>query len=830
MRFVLFRLFLLLPWFVAGQELVAQSTADSLGQTTTISSSNISSPTMSEDGNWLALRKGSWDPAWNEKDLEKDTVLLFNLQKRGKEKLVAKRSNVSRLVFVGNTHLLCYNDSLTELLDLKTLKSVHYKGVRGIQALKSGKQFLLHYGASRGNKLELRVGNGELLSDLENVSRFYTTDSGRVYALAVAAGGKNQIIFMDAKKSNTVHKSSNKIEFLEIDPGEKGAMVFERDSATAAQKVCYLDFKTHTSYPLKEALAMSGQRIFTEVISEGDWYFLKVLTNKEKPKSTLVDIWHGDDNQLQKKFHAPVKVSNYTWNPRENIVQQIGDEHLTNNIQIGNERYFLSFSPYKLQDYTSERAPLELLVYDRIGNKSAVLDTIYSEFSLSGNGEYALSFGKHGRYLYHIPTGTKKAIPGAGLNNGWFTTDGNFIVFDGEGALWKYTIRNESLEKISGYEGYKASVENGTNVGISISGGNFRKREVDLKKPLLIKLVDPERNATSYVVWHNGTSRPVVSPTTKYIRSVNYNAMLTQFVYIQEDYNAPPCLIQKQLGKEEQVVYQSNTEDASILSLKQEMISYANSDGVPLKGILYYPLRYDLSRKYPMVVHIYGKQSQLGNRYPYFSYYDQQGFNIRLLLENGYFVYLPDIVIQGKKGPGVEALDCVNQALDALAHNSLIDKTRMGLIGHSFGGYETDFIATHSKRFAAYVSGSGHSDIVWAANAFNYNFLFPDYVRIEANMYKLGMPFSQNRNLYVENNPVYHAQEVNAPVLLWTGLSDKNVTSDHTMSFYNALRRNGKDVVALFYEGEGHSLQRKEAQIVLTLRIQDWFDRFLKKK
>jgi len=99
-----------------------------------------------------------------------------------------------------------------------------------------------------------------------------------------------------------------------------------------------------------------------------------------------------------------------------------------------------------------------------------------------------------------------------------------------------------------------------------------------------------------------------------------------------------------------------------------------------------------------------------------------------------------------------------------------------------------------------------------------------------AHMYKLGIPFFQNKNLYVENNPVYHTQEVNAPVLLWTGLSDKNVTGDHTMSFYNALRRNGKEVVALFYEGEAHSLQKKEAQIDLTLRIRDWFDQFLKKK
>ncbi|MDD4639577.1 MAG: prolyl oligopeptidase family serine peptidase, partial [Bacteroidales bacterium] len=150
------------------------------------------------------------------------------------------------------------------------------------------------------------------------------------------------------------------------------------------------------------------------------------------------------------------------------------------------------------------------------------------------------------------------------------------------------------------------------------------------------------------------------------------------------------------------------------------------------------------------------------------------------------------------------------------------------LTGHSFGGYETDFIATHSSRFAAYVSGSGHSDILQAYHSFNYNFHFPDYVRIEANQYKMGVPFTRNKTLYFKNNPIYYAENVNAPVLLWSGLEDKNVTSDGSIAFYNALRRNGKSVVALFYKGEGHGLRNQKAQFDLTSRILDWFDYFLK--
>lgn len=99
-----------------------------------------------------------------------------------------------------------------------------------------------------------------------------------------------------------------------------------------------------------------------------------------------------------------------------------------------------------------------------------------------------------------------------------------------------------------------------------------------------------------------------------------------------------------------------------------------------------------------------------------------------------------------------------------------------------------------------------------------------------ANQYKMGTSFSHNKALYCKNNPLYWIENVNAPVLLWTGTEDQNVTANHSMAFYNALRKNKKSVIALFYKGEGHSLQDKEAQFDLTTRVLDWFDYFLKEE
>lgn len=812
----------------AGRDLAAQDKQVCTPKACYESFHNIEVPVMTEDGNWLALRKRSWIPVRDKSGLDKDTVILFNLAASDKNKTVAYRLKIRELAFVENTHLLLSGGQQTELLNLEKQTSIIYNGVKSIQVLKNEKQFILHYSPEEQNRLELRAGNGELLNATDQVSRFYVSEEDHIYAVTENEKKESEIVLLTDNRREKVYGSARKILSLNIGPGERGMMICVQSHESDCREALYLDLETKTTYPLKEVLPLAFQRCFFEAIREGSLYFLKLWTSKEKQDTSAVDIWYGNDNRLEEKFFPPVEVLTYAWEPHTHFIRRVGTDHLPVSISTGNNRYFLSFDPNGLQDYRTENPPLQLYVYDLKEDSYSLLDTIAPEFYLSGNGDYGLSPAHSGWNLYHFSSGTKKLIEGKELGSPWFTTDNQGVIFEGAGAVWHYEIKTAALTPLTTFGGYQTSITNGQWKGFSTGKGTFAKQQVNLSEPLVISLYDAENNKTGYCLWYKGKTQIILPPTAKSIRSLNYNRSFTCFSWLEEDYNLPPRLVYKQMGKKETLVYQSNRQDKAILSLKREIISYTISDIIPLKGVLYYPLGYDPSEKYPMVVHIYEKQNQLANLYPYPSYYESLGFNIRLFLDKGYFVYLPDIVIQGKAGPGLDALDCVNKALDALAHNPMIDKSRIGLIGHSFGGYETDYIATRSSRFAAYVSGSGHSDIVWDANSFNYNFYAPDYVRVEANMYKFGKPFSADKSLYFKNNPVYHAEKVNAPVLLWSGQEDQNVTVDHTMAFFNALRRNEKDVVALFYKGETHNLQQPQSQTDLTRRILDWFDFFLK--
>ena len=802
---------------LTGQDLSAQDNRNNL-KSLANGCYRLTNLKMSDDGRWLTVRK-TYGPS-------NDTVLI--LDSKDPSQPEGYRSKVKNLVFLSNNNLLIQSQLQAEFYNPKEQKSLYFNAVKQMQAFGSKGHFVLHYNKDSKSRLEIRDGIGVLFNSIDNVIKFYTTENDFIFAITESENGKHIITLLKDVSKEEVYETSQKISGLEVDPEGQGIMVFEQNEDRNSQEVIYLDLSDKKSFPLNNVISTSFNGVSSKVIKEGKTYFLKLLVPGLDKDSSQVDIWYGNDNNLERKFYPPDREICYLWEPKEKRIVQIGNDSLTTNLNIGSDCYFISFETNYLEDYTLESTPLQLHVYDRVQDRYSVMDTITGWLYLSSFGDYALSIKNKKWYLYHIPTGCKKLISAEGLVKPWFTDDGEAILFDGDGAIWRYELKSGVLANEAVFRGYETSIVNCKTENIATRKGNFNKQYVNSTEPLVIRLYEPQDNMTSYILWYKGKSKIIVPLTSRYIQFLNYNKSYDWFSWVEEDYNMPPKLVSKAGGKERNVLYESNKADKAILSLKQEIISYTNSDGIPLKGILYYPMNDNSSAKYPMVVSIYEKQHQLSNLYPFPSNYEGIGFNIRLLIEKGYFVYMPDIIIQGKYGPGMDALDCVNRALDAIKANPLIDKQRIGLTGHSFGGYETNFIATHSTRFAAFVSESGTSDIIWAYHSFNYNFLWPEYKRVEKGQYKMSVSFSADKLLYLENDPVYSAEKVNAPVLLWAGPKDENIPSDHTMAFYNALRRNGKCVIALFYKDEGHVVQNQQAQTDLTSRTLDWFDYFLK--
>ena len=173
-------------------------------------------------------------------------------------------------------------------------------------------------------------------------------------------------------------------------------------------------------------------------------------------------------------------------------------------------------------------------------------------------------------------------------------------------------------------------------------------------------------------------------------------------------------------------------------------------------------------------------------------------------------------------------MDCVESAVkEVLAHES-VDSKRLGLLGHSFGGYQTNFIITQTNMFAAAVSSGGASDIISDYLYVAWNISRPNGFRYEFSQANMGISPFDDYELYLRNSPITYAKQVQTPLLLWAGEDDKQVHYFQSLEFHLALRRLQKPNILLLYEGERHNITNRAHQIDLTHRVEEWVAYYLR--
>lgn len=774
----------------------------------------VEAVTMSSDGKYVTCRLAY--------ELNRDTLLVFNTA--AKQKQQGFRTKVNEYFFIGANTLLLPSGTAAELWNLDTDQSTYFKDVVQAKALARTNQFVVHYGQS-SNTLVLYDENGMPQQTLEHVERFFTLANGLVAAVTFQGEGNlAQLYLISAQEKRKVYATGLVIENVARGHSNSELFIFERDTAGGYQNLAYLDVENGVVHTLKDILPLDFNAAYLEKVTDENGYFLR-LWSENKVDEGIVDIWYGNDTNLQEKYYPSGNEIAYLWHPAQGIIKEAGKRNLKNTVSLGNGKYFLGITPNLLNDYTIFNPDIEVNFRDIDKGDWKILGRFSPEIYVSANGQYLVS-PKNGQWLlYNLKENEKIAIGNGKLAKPFFSDDGKAIIFDGDAGVWKYTIANRELHKMFDAAGCTARIINGHAEQLSYSG--ISKNIVNLQEPLLIQLSDTEKGTMALIRWFRGKETVLVKPSTNVYTEPNYDSDVRHLCYVEQNYNLPPQLRYTIEGKKDSILFKTNKQDSDVAVIKQETVTYPDGHGNPCKGILFYPENYAESETYPMVVHIYEKQSSRRNQYLNLSCHNTEGFNTRSLLKSGYFVFFPDIVYDSL-GSGIAALQCVTHALDVLKAKKQINPKKIGLTGHSFGGYETNFIATHSNRFAAYVTGAGNSDIVSSYHSFNSNFLTPSFWRFESFQYRMYKSFAKDKQLYFNNNPIYNAEDVTAPMLLWTGMQDENIKWEETRSFYNALRRNNKMVIALFYRGQGHSLQNKEANQDLSIRTLDWFNYFLK--
>ena len=256
-----------------------------------------------------------------------------------------------------------------------------------------------------------------------------------------------------------------------------------------------------------------------------------------------------------------------------------------------------------------------------------------------------------------------------------------------------------------------------------------------------------------------------------------------------------------------------------------ELVNYTSENGEALQAALLYPADYDESRSYPMIVSIYENRSQELHRFSTPSEYHP--YNHAVYTQEGYFVLLPDITYRAQN-PGVSSVECVVPAVHAAIEQASIDKERVGLVGHSWGAYQTAFIVTQSDVFAAGIAGAPLTNMMSMSMSIYWNSGQSDAWIFHESQGRMDRPFWQDVDTYIANSPIFSIDDMDTPLLVAFGDDDGAVDFNQGVEMYNAARLAGKQFVMLVYPGENHGLARKENQVDYHHRILEWFGHYLK--
>jgi acetyl esterase/lipase len=271
-------------------------------------------------------------------------------------------------------------------------------------------------------------------------------------------------------------------------------------------------------------------------------------------------------------------------------------------------------------------------------------------------------------------------------------------------------------------------------------------------------------------------------------------------------------------------VSNANPQQSDYLWGRSELIDYRNLDGRTLRAILTRPEDFNPVKKYPLMVYIYEKLTNGLHRYVPPA--PGTSINISRYVSNGYIVLQPDIVYQTGY-PGESALKCVIPAVQRVVDMGFVDPERIGIQGHSWGGYQISFMITRTNLFRAVEAGASVVNMISAYGGIRWGTGMSRAFQYEKSQSRIGAPPWLRPLQFIENSPLFWVEKVSTPYLTIANDEDDAVPWYQGIEFFTALRHLGKEAYMFNYNGEKHGLRERENQKHWTVHLDEFFDHYL---
>jgi dipeptidyl aminopeptidase/acylaminoacyl peptidase len=408
--------------------------------------------------------------------------------------------------------------------------------------------------------------------------------------------------------------------------------------------------------------------------------------------------------------------------------------------------------------------------------------------------------------------------------------DGSTLYLLSPSALWRASVMDGAARefvKIPGHQLLEAVAPNG-------GGGRFWSP--DAGKSLVLMTRDDQQLSDGFfrVELATGTVTRLVEerksygplfPTSPMVRiDVSANGRRMIFAAQSAQQSEDLWLVENGDFHTSRRVTDINPQITRYVMGESRVIEWRTADGQKLRGALLLPAGYKEGHRYPLIVFQYpgDMMSRYANNYG-LGRYGSAMENWQLLATRGYAVLLPDV--PRKVGTAMQDIaKAVLPGVDKVIELGIADPDRLGVMGHSFGGYGVLCLLVQTTRFKAAVERAGPANLISAYSQLQPNGSSLYTGQIEAA--STGGTLWEKRDTFIENSPVFFLDRVRTPLLIIQGSADPGTSAFLTDELFVCLRRLGREVEYAKYEGEGHAEDAWQYanQVDYLKRMIGWFD------
>lgn len=827
--------------------------------------------TPDENSNWLAVMNEKPMPDTTKKSIKPDSLKLQ----------ITKLANVADSMIRKSIDSVKGNIKREHVIKAagKAVKEIYKKAGKDDVAIAADRPFAEDEPTAKEDSYVLHIynNNNEWVKSFSNVNNYRFDKKGTALLIETEKDKKDKksvplLLWyrLTGNQVDTVMKNFNEVKGTTFDEvGSQLAFVAERDSSAKSLQKFYklwyyapgkdsaeilVDMGT-VGMPLGSNVSENGNISFSK---DGKKMFFGTAAIQPPKDTSLVDfelarldIWHYNDDYLQ-----PMQLKRLGMDSRssftavhyigDNKIMQLGSDSLetVRTVNEGNADWALAQTSvgYRISQQWEGRSLNDVYRINlQTGDKKLIAKSNLGFSTASPAGKFVYWYHpKEQQYfaydvdkevirnisakikepLYDVLNDVPDYASAMGVE-GWFADD-KYVLIKGVYDIFKvdptgaeapvnltngYGQKNKIEFNYVNFDREKRFIEPNETIILSaqnkvnMQGGIFNKKMNIAGDPVLLRISENSyaapmkaKNAEKYLVQISDISQSELYVTDD-LKNVT---KLTNVAEQQKDFVWPTA----------------------------ELVRWKMFDGKMSEGILYKPSNFDPNKSYPIIFYFYERNAD--GLYTYKTPAPSASIiNIPYFVSNGYLVFDPNIYYKDGE-PGQSAYNSVVSAAQMLAKNKWVNSKKMAIQGQSWGGYQVAYLITRTNMFAAAGAGAPVANMTSAYGGIRWGSGMNRQFQYEKTQSRIGATLWQRPDLYIKNSPLFTADKVNTPLLLMHNDEDGAVPWYQSIEYFTALKRLGKKVWLLQYNGEDHNLVQRKNRKDLSRRLSDFFDYYLK--